>query len=292
MPKIQDEPQAGSLSLYTQNIYALPFGKNLKCRVKKFMDFVDNTPKDEFLPDVVTVNEAFTRYAKRQMGASAHHPYFEVPKYQGARLLGSGLATLSANPILESEFIPFIEAENTDTWVCKGAMRTVLQDPELGEVALYATHTQSSYKINNLQQYADIRRSQIEQILAKVREKDQNRIVILAGDFNIQEDEFSYELITRFEGFTDVMREMHPDHPLHTWRKANPYVADKNQDQRLDYVFVKPSQGWQWDKNASTGQIVRPCLEGDGELCLESENLSDHDGVYTDLKFTRTAPTP
>lgn len=273
--------------LYTQNLFGVLFAKDKKKRLTDFVSFIDDTPRDAFLPDFVSVNEAFFRKMQTHLQQSKYQKHWAFTTETGFKFGDSGLGLGSHYPIIDTEFRPFPEAANIDALINKGVMRLTVKHPDLGEIDFYVTHTQASYKSPG--QYASVRRAGSALIADMIDERDRKfgkRTVVIAGDFNCAEDEFSLRLLTEHMGFRDVMREMHPSENLDTWRAENPYVKDSETNQRLDYILLRPGDSWEWDEEKSTGQIVRPCQKKD-DLCLPHEQLSDHDGVYVDLALKR-----
>lgn len=280
-------PDTVTLTVQAQNLYGIPGAKDMKRRTEAFVKSIDD---DEYFPEFVAMEEVLLRRMRKGLKGSRKHPYFEWAKEIGCNLMGSGLAALSSYPIVFKRFVPFTKARNTDALINKGVLLTRIEHPVLGEIDFYTTHTQAAYKTT--EQYDDIRQSQAEQIAELIQEESGDRTVFLMGDLNFLESHAPYRYLTESTsgpGFTDVLREMDPEADLETWRPENDYVADSWGYQRLDYIFLRPGIGWEWDRKKSLGRVTRPCDEEDSvdDVCLDSPEISDHAGVLAKLVFKR-----
>lgn len=280
--------QSAILTVAAQNLYGVPFAKNMPSRTAAFVADIDD---DRYFPDFVSVEEAFLPRMRKGLKTSVGHPYFARSSEVGCHFLNGGLAALSAYPIVLRKFVPFKRAHGSDALANKGVLLTRVKHPVFGEIDFYTTHMQAAYKSPD--QYDETRLSQVLQIGRLIAEESGDRTVVLMGDINTLEGQRPYEYLTEDEDgprLIDVMREMDPDADLDTWRPDNPYIADTETYQRLDYILIRPGAGWEWDREASRGHVTRPCDEADlaDDVCLDSPVVSDHAGVLARLEFRRT----
>lgn len=277
-----------SLNVLSQNVYGVPTACDRRERLDRLIDQInDDSNNDYFDADFVAFQEVFTRASRKFVTASVEHPYFSIPQKRGFfKLANSGLAALSRFPIIKEEFHPFATARGVDGLAEKGVLLTRLLHPVLGEVDFYTLHMQASY--SDSKKFELTRDCQIKEVFEFVGSQSGDRTVILTGDFNMRENQQAYHSVIG-AGFTDVMREMHPDAVLTTRRAQNPYVNDEDRDVRLDYVFVRPGDDWEWNRETSVAHIMTSCdaQREPVDACWGDTAVSDHYGIFTKINFRR-----
>lgn len=278
--KTDDREHGFSLTLMTQNTWGVPLvAPHRKERYSKLFANMKKLPAD-----VYTLQETFSpRITKEQLTdpwQKQVSPYFAsgdgaIPKK--FKFGTSGLTTLSRVKIVRHEFLSFKAASFPDCFANKGVLLTTLRLPSGQLVDLYQSHPQADQTLN-----PDGRKPRLKQMVQFKQFIKENspadRTVLIAGDLNIQENGPEYNLLVDADGildpgddrFIDVSREIYTDptiDPLVTFRRTKP-----EQEQRLDYIFVRPGEGLDWDKASSSVRVL-------------DMQVSDHNGLYATLNF-------
>jgi hypothetical protein len=110
--------------------------------------------------------------------------------------------------------------------------------------------------------------------------------IIAAGDFNFQEDQVGYTVLTGLTGFRDSAAEVANRQP--TVFYGNAYRNNRHKpDRRIDYVFVRDGH----DLGVETRQSVRvfdETIEIDGQPAA----YSNHAGVMAEITIAPRAAAP
>lgn len=277
-----------SLNVLSQNVYGIPTACDKRERLDQLLDRInDDSNGDYFDADFVALQEVFTRASRKLISKSPEHPYFSMPsKRHFFKLTNSGLAALSKFPIIKEKFHMFTTSRGADGLAEKGVLLTRVQHPVLGEVDFYTLHIQASYSQPG--QFESTRDQQMNEVLEFIQTESSARTVIITGDFNMREKQQAYHAVID-AGFTDVMREIHPREALQTWRAQNPYVDDLDDDERLDYIFIRPGAEWEWNRVTSSAHIMTSCdaQRESTDACWGETAVSDHYGIFTKIHFRR-----
>lgn len=279
-----DSDKTSSISLFSQNMWGVPIGApNRKERFSRFESVTEAVPSDVYL-----LQETFTKKHRDTFITGPwrkKHPYFHdenQTNWQNGKFIGSGLVALSKLEIISHHFLPYKNASITDGWANKGVMLVTVKLPNGQEIDIYNTHMQAEYQVG-VKQATEIRRKQLVQLRDFICQKSGvDRNVIVVGDLNIQEKSQLYYLLVDPDGdiaknemkFIDVLRQLYPDdkrHHLISFRNRNP-----KREKRIDYILLRPANGWMWDKDQSTGEILDMLL-------------ADHNALWAKLTL---APKP
>lgn len=273
------DSQSASLSLYSQNMWGVPVGApNVEERFKKFEELTESVPAD-----VYALQEAFRKKLKQKYIIDPwkkKHPYFSSADHHNLKrgqFVGSGLTILSKIKIVREEFLSYKNAVMSDNLANKGALLVTVRLPDGIEFDIYNTHLQADYRVGGIRRTTEVRRKQLVQLKKFIEEKSgTGRNVILMGDLNIKEkSQLYYQLVEpdakigvdEFR-FIDVVRQLYPDdkrYHLISFRNRNPRL-----EKRIDYILLRPANGWQWDKSQSSAEILDMLL-------------ADHNGTFAKL---------
>lgn len=280
-----DSENLSSISLFSQNMWGVPVGApNRKERFSRFEAVTEAVPSDVYL-----LQETFTkRHRDDFITGPWHkkHPYFRDENktdLKAGKFVGSGLVALSKLKIIRHDFLPYRDASFTDGWANKGIMMITVQLPHGQELDIYNTHMQAEYPVG-VKQSTEIRRKQTVQLRDFIRQKSGvDRNVIVVGDLNIQEKSQQYYQLVDPDGdiasddlkFIDVLRQLYPDdkrHHLISFRNRNP-----KHEKRIDYILLRPANGWTWDKDQSSAEILDMLL-------------ADHNALWAKLTLIPKPP--
>lgn len=198
---------------------------------------------EELKPDVVLLNEVFTRKGKRNF-KSEHYPYQAEGPGSSPRLVGSGLKILSRFPILNRAILAYRACKGSDCLSRKGAALAILQLPSGKKLNLIGTHLNASGP-------ASIRISQLQQLEKFNRAyADPTAPMILAGDLNFRSGSDEHEHVQKQFQLEDAWIKTHgTSDPGYTYdcyenRYAREYAVRTREPlirERLDYFFTNPS---------------------------------------------------
>lgn len=276
------------LKTLAYNVWGAPFsGKNAKRRMPKIAAKIR-----EMQADIVAFSEAFegcfVAAGARTLIRKAGYRFSERgPLARGAKCVSSGLLILSKFPIVASADLAFRSCTGTDCLARKGVAFARVQVPDLGEVDVYATHTDAGRK------GIAARERQFAQAADFVRRHSGggNRLTLFMGDLNATPDsrEFlrfqadldmrdSYSEYVSTHDVDDVTRDGFTSDPV-----RNPILAARGQTERnrLDYILFRESI-------PAIGRVSvgRARLTFD-ESVDRGKPLSDHFGVATDFTIER-----
>ena len=212
-------------------------------------------------PDVVGIQEAFIEKDRdiliEGLGGSrlAYHHYYP------SALVGSGLLTLSAFPIVETFFIRYEKAGDWykvyegDWWAGKGVSLARLELPDgAGFVDFYNTHAQAGY---GNPEYNIVRAAQMEDLAGFVgASATRTSPAFLVGDMNCRPNSQEYQIAADDGRLTRLM----------------------SQASRIDHVFGVRNARYTFDV-VDTVPIHRNITVSGGQ-----SRLSDHTGYMSEIQ--------
>lgn len=255
-----------SLKVVTYNIWGLPSWmtgapSGRYPRIERELERLD--------PDLILLQEAWTAKARkaapanRNWGiarAAGQHTFFQQ----------SGLVTLSKFPILGGTFYPFSHAAFPDRFVNKGVLKITVQLPGGQVLNVWNVHLQDGGP-------PEIRRSQIHELLARVRAAEDDQVAdLVGGDFNCTpESSLCREL---FETLGPSLLQSGTGPASVTWDGLS---AKPGAGETLDYIFLRPCSRFPHPQTTSHVVFTATSL---------SQRLSDHFGVEAQFDL-KGAPT-
>ena len=232
------DTSAETIRVLTYNTWGVPLTAWDTWRYEQAMRAIE-----ELNPDIVLLNEVFTRKGKRNF-RSMHYPYQAEGPGPSPRLVGSGLKILSRFPILNRATLAYRACKGSDCLSRKGAALAVLQLPSGKKLNLIGTHLNASGP-------ASIRISQLQQLEKFNRAyADPTAPMILAGDLNFRSGSDEYDHVQKQFQLEDAWMRTHTtNEPGYTYdcyenRYARDYAIRTREPlirERLDYFFTNPS---------------------------------------------------
>jgi exonuclease III len=185
----------GNLKFVTYNINALPFTGKLYNQQKNYK-LVEQFSKF----DVVFLQEAFfmpTEMDKNNLSEIFNQAGFNVimsptPKFGNLEYFDAGLIIATKFPVINIDFQEYKEAENVDQFTNKGFL--VVNTPNF---TLINTHNQADYDSENENEklngnHQNVRITQYKQITNYIKNNTHQKNILLAGDFNIRNENRKY----------------------------------------------------------------------------------------------------
>ena len=212
-----------NLRLLTYNTWGLPAWMN-------------HAPKERYAgiarelqrlhPDLVLLQEVWTKAASAVVPTNGDWLLAQASSPNFFRR--NGLLVLSRLPIIGGEFHPFNHAAFPDSVVRKGAMKITVLAPGGRLLNIWNVHLQSDAP--------RVRRRQIEQLVAWVRDANDGQVAdLVGGDFNSTPDSREFKLLSRELGQTAHEVAQVPFSP--TYDGLNP---DPKKGRTIDYLFIRP----------------------------------------------------
>lgn len=278
------------IRIATLNVWALPtpLAEQVSARLRAIAALL---PTLEL--DAIAFQEVWTTSARNLLIAGGRRANLRHVWHNDAAFGGSGLLVLSRLPIEQVRFERYAlrglpeKISQGDFYGGKGFAQVRLRTPA-GPLTLINTHLQARYSKTVPHEYRALRTGQIVQL--SLATLGLRAPLIVAGDFNIQDQDESYRVLTGLTGLRDVAAELLAAEPTVLGRNA--YRGDTSKpDRRIDYVFVR---------DGSDAQIVSRRVERvfDDPLTLDGKpaSYSDHAGVLVELEIApgvqRAQPAP
>jgi endonuclease/exonuclease/phosphatase family metal-dependent hydrolase len=280
-------PPEGALSVLTWNVHGLPFDDSVPPRMDAIAREIARRG-----PDLVLVQEAWLDVEAARLGCKLADDYQRVPDPPGVRagflgLFGHRRGGLMAfvrraspwrlDPAVEvafteyAETAPWYRLSEMDGVAGKGIQRLALTDGARRVVVLN-THVQAQYPGRG-NPYNEVRRSQLDELLAQARAPTGIDAVLVAGDFNVRESEAPLygALAAELDDLTAPYR--------HACGRCGTYVArDGSELWWIDHVMARRGGA------ARTLRVDRILNKG------RDDPFSDHHGVWMELTFDRPKP--
>lgn len=267
-----------SIRVATLNVWALPdpIGVDVPAR----MEAIGARLLDLDL-DVMAFQEVWTADARRALLAAGRKAGLTNTWHRKALLGGSGLLVVSRLPIDDVRFEHFAvrgvpeHPRHADFLGGKGFVQLRLQTGE-GPLTFFDTHLQARYGSDVAHEYRAHRTAQVVQLaVATLRSRDP---VLAVGDFNFQEGQPEYTVLTGLTGVRDIAASLDRRDP--TIFSGNPYRArSRKPARRIDFVFARDG--------AARGLVARSTqrvFDEPFELDRHPITYSDHAGVLAELE--------
>jgi sphingomyelin phosphodiesterase 2 len=215
-------PSPPHLNILTFNCWGLKYiAKHRAARISAIADSIVSASP---VPHIVCLQELFT-YADFNTIRSTTSSVLPYSKYYHSGPFGSGLAILSAFPIIASSMhaYPLNGRPGAfwrgDWYVGKGIACAKIQVTDGMIVEVFNTHLHAPYQRGNgpdplgkIDDYKCHRVAQAWEIAKCIRgATEKGRLVVAAGDFNMEPGSLEYRIVTRFGGVRDTWLDLHPD---------------------------------------------------------------------------------
>jgi endonuclease/exonuclease/phosphatase family metal-dependent hydrolase len=230
--------------------------------------------------DVMAFQEVWTSDARRILVEAGRAAGLANVWHNEAAFGGSGLLVLSRLPIVDVCFEQFTlrgqpeRITQLDYYGGKGFSRVRLQT-EIGAVTLINTHLHARYGSRVPHEYRSLRAAQVVELAVRARET--NEPILAAGDFNFQDDQAGYWVLTGLTGFRDAAAEVGRRMP--TLHRGNAYRAKPNKrERRIDYLFARDG-----DRLAVRTLQVERIFDEPIEIAGRAASYSNHAGVMADF---------
>lgn len=273
------------IRIATLNVWALPgpFADQVERRMQAI-----GARLGELDVDVVAFQEVWTADARRHLVAAGRDAGLDGVWHTHGALGGSGLLVLSRLPMDLLRFEPFDlrghpeRLDQAEYYGHKGFVRLRLHTGT-GPLTLIDTHLHAPYSNDVAHEYRMHRAGQaVELALASRGTADP---LVAVGDFNFEETQPEYRVLTGLTGLRDVAAEL--DRRQATVWAGNAYRSPTHRGKRIDYVFVR-------DGTEAALQPVRVERIFDEPLELEGKprSYSDHAGVLAELELATRPGRP
>lgn len=181
-------PAAQPLRVMTFNVpfFPPPIGEGK--RTKRLKAFLKTVRSMRPLPDVITLQEIWTAWAKDKIARGLKrlypHQYRDRSPGKYLILLNSGLMILSRHKILARTKLHYKRSTGEEKLARKGVLGVRIQLPNGKRVNVFTTHLQSTSKTkaNNIK---ISQLTQARKLISRFTRKAAKEAVILTGDFNL-----------------------------------------------------------------------------------------------------------
>jgi endonuclease/exonuclease/phosphatase family metal-dependent hydrolase len=263
----------------TLNVWALPepFSERLTGRMKAI-----GARMAELDLDVMAFQEVWTSEAHRRLRDAGRRVGMVHKWHNHSSLGGSGLLVLSRLPIEARRFDRFTlrglpeRVDHADYYGGKGFVQLRVQTDH-GPFTFIDTHLHARYRRDVSHGYRWHRAGQIVQLgMAAHETRDP---IIAVGDFNFDEQQPEYAILTGLTGLRDVAAELdrrQPTVPTH-----NTYRPRSKNARRIDYVFARDGS----ERGLRPVRVDR-VFDEPFDLGGSQASYSDHAGVVAELEIS------
>jgi endonuclease/exonuclease/phosphatase family metal-dependent hydrolase len=194
-----DAANVRELKVLTYNVKGLPLVTDLD-RLKRIGEILAERRRRGDEPDVVLLQEAFSRKARRVRSRAGYPHALQGPRDGGLFANASGLEILSNHPIVERHDRRLDDCAFPECWVAKSVVSVAIELPGLpSPVQVLTTHLQADSRNE------PVRRNQIDDITVFLgRIRFGGAPAIFAGDFNFKPRHPSYHKFLRETPFSDA----------------------------------------------------------------------------------------
>lgn len=281
---ISPDGKAATLNVMTYNVWGVPFaGKRAKQRLPRIAERLASSGVD-----IVALEEVFdgcfVSDETKTILRGSRYPYYALgPSRKGVMpCVNSGVMILSRFPIRASSQLVYRSCVGTDCLARKGAVYARIRVPSVGDVDVYATHTNAGDR------HGAVRVRQARQLVDFVRAHsgDGQRPVVLMGDLNAIPGSEEIELLRKELGLRDVHEEFVAQNPVSPIEREG-YTSDplrngnlhggEEKRQRIDYVLIRESRTRHAPFRALDTRMTFQ------EPTYDRRALSDHFGVRSAL---------
>lgn len=236
--------------------------------------------------DLIAFQEVWTRASRAGLIAGAERSGYTHVWHNPKTAAGSGLLVVSRLPLHDIHFEPFVargfaeRIRHMDYYSGKGFARITVETRE-GPLILLDTHLHANYATRGKHdEYVGIRAAQIIQFCAAIAEITDP--VIAVGDFNFEEDDDAYRVLSGLTGLTDIAALL--DRRQITSLADNPYHRSNHTDRRIDYVLCRNGTRFGL-RPVSIRRVYDKRLDFDGEPGA----YSDHAGLLAEIEIDGVA---
>jgi endonuclease/exonuclease/phosphatase family metal-dependent hydrolase len=281
------QQSATRLSVLTLNVWGLRIGPWSIARNVDNRILLIGRHLQQLNPDVVALQEVWCdRIAAHLIKANAYRYYAYKPMrrfFKGR--LGNGLLMLSRLPITEEYTHPFTTHTCPDEFFANKGYQLVQVETPCGFIHIANTHLGAGKRP------ADVMRRirQLEELLTGVGSLSRRHPVIMAGDFNMNENSPEYSYLRSWmndrwdDECDDTFRRRHPEVSGHTFFVNRSYTKKPSihdRDERIDFIFSLTSKRSRMSLSISDSRVVMDDPE---------ELVSDHAGLMTTIELKRRA---
>ena len=237
--------------------------------------------------DIVLLQELVPQRVKVSLAAELRDHYSHSAGIaDDSRFYGTGLLTLSRNPMSDASCIPFAQQTPEEgLFGPRGMLACTVDTPDLGRIRVINLHATAggAYRRKRRRSAPDLRSAQIAQAI-EAAGRPFDGTVVLAGDFNCEPaaDSTTSGLL-RDAGFKDVAAGLpDADRPQGTWDPQNLLNRSRaaGPARRVDHIFVRPDGGRRVNVSAARIVLDEPVVPlPDGERLP----VSDHYGLLAGL---------
>jgi endonuclease/exonuclease/phosphatase family metal-dependent hydrolase len=269
------------LRLGTFNVWGLPeaFADDVSSRMRGLASRLPGLHLD-----VLLIQEAWTDEVRDTLREAALAADFEVAEGQES---SGGLMVFSRLPIRTSQFEGFQfrgdpERLTQGEFLGGKGFQTLSLEGEYGPFSVINTHLHARYRRLQPQLNSAVRTAQMMQIIRGINELDGT--VVAGGDFNCTRDDAEYRI---FSYLTSVI-ELGDGRSHPTLSRSNYYRRSrKDEDKRVDYLFVRPDSGVLWESSGARSLFAEPEL-----IRKRDRSLSDHFGFQAAFDWQPVTALP
>lgn len=271
-----------ALSIGTFNVWGLPetfgVGDDVSSRMRMIARALSRCGLDLLL-----IQEAWTKEVRETLAEGARTAGFEVAEGPGA---SGGLMTLSRRPIHATRFDRFgfrgdPERVSQGEFLGGKGFQTTVIDGDNGPLRVINTHVHARYRREQPQLNSAVRTAQLLEIVGHLDASPETFVV--GGDFNCTAGDPEYLIFCALSGAIELGGGS--DHP--TLSRSNYYKRHRSgQDKRIDFLFVRPSQGTEWAARDSRLIFAEPA-----RIRNIDRSLSDHFGFRAELSLSNVTRT-
>ena len=265
----------------TLNVWALPepFSERLTGRMKAI-----GSRMAELDLDVMAFQEVWTPEARRLLRKAGYRAGLDHAWYKDSFLGGSGLLVLSRLPIEAKSFDRFMlrgypeRIDHADYYGGKGFVRIRVKTDQ-GPLTFIDTHLHARYRQDVSHEYRGHRAGQVVQLgMASHETRDP---IIAVGDFNFDEDQPEYTVLTGLSRLRDVAADL--DRREQTVMTENAYRAGSKVGKRIDYIFTRDGS----ERGIEPVRVER-IFDQPLEFRGRRASYSNHAGVLAEFEISET----
>lgn len=243
--------------LQTLNVFGLPWfaGTDVEKRCTLIADSIIAQE-----PDFVALQEVWDERSREPLLVSGYEAAYCDPAR--GLLEQNGLLTLSRLPILETSVHRFSDSSGLESWISKGALRTMVRAPNGDRLAIWNVHLQSGVDEGS------VRRGQILELASWI-ESAHDECSVVAGDLNCSEGDPEWALLVQVFGARGLVPR---SGRIPTYDHGENPLAAIEPPATIDHVFVNARR---WGGSLIARRIHDHPVEGVW--------LSDHFGLEVTL---------
>ena len=172
-------------------------------RTKQLIQYIKNYDV-VCLQEVYSMNSANVNTILNFCEKNGYNYYYEqLPSFISTSFINSGLLIISKFKIYDHGFIPFNNNIGYDQLAEKGVLYTQIKINEKS-VYIFNTHLQAFYKYPIPLEYKAVIREEVNHIVNNLKKVSNDNLVILSGDFNIDNTDLNMTGIMEKNGLYDV----------------------------------------------------------------------------------------